>query len=403
MVRLIDSKLRAVASQFRRFQDDVDLLMRQAASALSEAGHDPLPAARVAATSSWWRDRAEDLVRRLDRIETASSWNSWGFAELLDRRIRSSDGRVATSRRLILEEIDALDAERARLARRLDIVERVGEWLPSGAGADLRSELTDRIAALDLKLADRRRWAGGSIWQFDSAGDGRIVEVFGDLEHADHVAVLIPGVGNDLDRYERSLVPSARHLLASSRPARVAVVAWLDYDPPDSIVTALGTGPAVEGARTLSRFLRAVRATAPAGVHVTTIGHSYGSLVLGLAIRDHGVAPDEVVFVGSPGVGAARVDELPLPGRSRVWVGLADGDPIDAATIDCLTFSERCPVSDEMVFGTNPAAPTFGATRFDAGGAPFWHAHSSYFDEGSVSLENLARIVVGDDDAVTMQ
>ncbi|MEK8109345.1 alpha/beta hydrolase [Micromonospora sp. M12] len=47
------------------------------------------------------------------------------------------------------------------------------------------------------------------------------------------------------------------------------------------------------------------------------LGHSYGSLVVGVAAREHGLAADALVFVGSPGVGVSHAAELGVPsGRS---------------------------------------------------------------------------------------
>lgn len=48
-------------------------------------------------------------------------------------------------------------------------------------------------------------------------------------------------------------------------------------------------------------------------------------------------------------------------------------------------------------FGTDPVSPAFGARVFAAGEG----GHSDYFTPGSVSLTNLARIVLGDTAEVT--
>ncbi len=37
---------------------------------------------------------------------------------------------------------------------------------------------------------------------FDPSGDGRVAEVFGPLETADHVAIVVPGMGNDLNNFD---------------------------------------------------------------------------------------------------------------------------------------------------------------------------------------------------------
>ncbi|MEK8110123.1 alpha/beta hydrolase [Micromonospora sp. M12] len=79
---------------------------------------------------------------------------------------------------------------------------------------------------------------------FDRRGDGRAVEVLGDLAGADRIAVLVPGsaarspTSTGAGRVARR-APSVqagqlyRELRAADPAARVAVLAWLGYDPPD--------------------------------------------------------------------------------------------------------------------------------------------------------------------------
>src|SRR4051812_19683808 len=93
-------------------------------------------------------------------------------------------------------------------------------------------------------------WAaqGRHFLEFDPAGDGRAVEVLGDLATATRVAILVPGVDSVLADFDRGLggVPrraprvQARTLYQrlSQRAAGVAGIAWLRYDPPE------GVGPA---------------------------------------------------------------------------------------------------------------------------------------------------------------
>ena len=118
---------------------------------------------------------------------------------------------------------------------------------------------------------------------------------------------------------------------------------------------------------------------------MTLVGHSYGSTTVGAAVTSQPVDADDLVFLGSPGVLAGSVAEL---GRSaeHVFVGEARYDW----------------VGDLDAFGADPATAMFGATRFRADPQAGWWPerafggdHWHYFDPGSESLRNIARIVAG--------
>jgi hypothetical protein len=113
------------------------------------------------------------------------------------------------------------------------------------------------------------------------------------------------------------------------------------------------------------------------------IGHSYGSLVTGLAVQD-GLRADNVVFIGSPGVGVDHVEELHAAKGTHFYAGRAVFDPVG--------YSEW--------FGRDPADGRFGATTFATGrsrkGLVSGHADANYFTEYSTSLQNLSRITNGD-------
>jgi hypothetical protein len=137
------------------------------------------------------------------------------------------------------------------------------------------------------------------------------------------------------------------------------------------------------------------------------IGHSYGSLLVGKAASGSGLPADNVVFVGSPGVGADSVRDLSVP-PGRVWSTTSRSDiiqyaaPSPAALTCDLLVSARVPgVGPALAFGTperdlwfghNPSDPAFGAHTFtSAPGA----GHLGYWDPGSPSLDTLAAITLG--------
>ena len=207
---------------------------------------------------------------------------------------------------------------------------------------------------------------------FDPAGDGRAAEVFGDLTTARHVAVVVPGMNNDLDNFTGGDAERVQHQASQFDPDQVATIQWLGYDTPEG-ATALGTGAAEPGAEALPRFVEGIRAQRSERLHWTVIGHSYGSLVTGMAESGQGLDADETVLVGSPGVGVDHASDL---GDGNVWAGLAKWDLVG--------YSEW--------HGPNPHDRAFGATRFHTGDIS---GHSSYFNEGSESLRNIGLITAG--------
>ncbi|AXK31816.1 hypothetical protein DVA86_03300 [Streptomyces armeniacus] len=254
----------------------------------------------------------------------------------------------------------------------------------------------DRAAALRALAGP-----GRSLLEFDGRGDGRAVEVLGELATAERVAVLVPGSDTTLDTYDpspgtrnptKSLSGAARSLYDETRrqdrDARVAVVAWLGYDAPDTVSSdVLTTGLADEGAAELRAFTGTLRRAAP-GARVALLCHSYGAAVCGRAAD--GSAAADIAFYGSPGTGAA--DAGGLGTGARVWAGRGSDDWI-----------AHVPHAGPDLFGSNvglgpdPLDADFGARRFAAGNA----GHSDYLRPDSVSLRNLARIARGDAGAVS--
>ena len=253
----------------------------------------------------------------------------------------------------------------------------------------------------------------------DGRGDGQVVEVLGDLVGAKHVVLIVPGMTNELANYETGLRPKAVNFLAEMRRQAghndVAVVAWLGYDTPDGSVGGLyrarGSGLAKRGAASLTADLRTIRQIT-ATSHLTVVGHSYGSVVLGQAmhrgLRRREVA--DVVVVGSPGMDASSRRELGSPDVTlwaskatltvpkrvtspfnRIKVLLPPLIPdIGAVTVD--------PVAFAPAHGEDPSAHGFGAQRFSSSGTL---THGSYFAPNSVALNNMAKIAVGKGSTVT--
>ncbi|MGW3605171.1 alpha/beta hydrolase [Micromonospora sp. NPDC005161] len=301
-----------------------------------------------------------------------------------------------------------LDARREELvAERRRLLSRV----PPGPVGALRLRRVDaRLAGLEA-LADRLgepRAPRAYLLGLDPAGEGRVVVSLGDPDQADRVVTYVPGMTAGLDDAPGELARVARvqGRCATLDPGeQTAGVLWLDYDAPDFLHEAATAGQARDAGPALHRFQEGLRAShegPPA--RQTVLGHSYGSLVVGMAARDHGLAADALVFVGSPGVGAAQAAELGVP-AGQVWASSAPDDvirltrpPADLARQVLLGTSPLAAALNlagqgehELWFGRDPAGAGFGGRTFPSGR----HGHVGYWDPANPALDGMARIVLG--------
>ncbi|MFF1722292.1 alpha/beta hydrolase [Streptomyces sviceus] len=244
-------------------------------------------------------------------------------------------------------------------------------------------------AAADRELAAPTR----RLLTFDGRGPGRTAEVFGDLAHAGHVAVLVPGSDTSLDTYDRfrATASALRRQLTATAPhgTRTAVVAWLGYRTPATVsTTVLTVGRADQAAPHLRAFIRQLQGIVGRATTVSLVCHSYGTVVCAKAVAHLDV--DDLALIGSPGTGADTAAALHTP--ARIWAARGEDDWVGEVP------HVRTDLFGVTVgFGSDPISPAFGAHVFAAGKG----GHSDYFSPGSVSLTNLARIVLGDTAEVT--
>jgi pimeloyl-ACP methyl ester carboxylesterase len=239
---------------------------------------------------------------------------------------------------------------------------------------------------------------GRQFLAFDPRGNGRVVEVFGDLGSADRIAVLVPGVSTTAENFDTGLddvrdrapAVQARDLYDATRAAapgeKVAVIAWLGYDAPQGIGrSAAREELARAGATSLHGFTEDLAVMRP-GARVTLVGHSYGSVVAGLAAAGLPPQVKDLVVVGSPGMGVSRAADLHT--SAQVWAGQAAQDWIDWVPAYQVWGAGH---------GTLPAAAGFGARVFGTQGVI---DHDHYLAPGTQSLGNIVSIVLGRDASV---
>ncbi|MFI6683131.1 alpha/beta hydrolase [Streptomyces sp. NPDC050485] len=232
-----------------------------------------------------------------------------------------------------------------------------------------------RGRALDA-MADRDR----HFLSFDGRDGGRTAEVFGDLAHAEKIAVLVPGSDTNLDQYGR--LRSGAEALAAQLGPKTAVIGWMGYATPGTVSTEVLTpGRADDATPELASFIRELKAAKPRA-RTSLLCHSYGSVVCAKAAS--GVDVADIVLYGSPGTGFDTAAALHT--SATVWAGRGADDwiadvPHSSLDLGFVTIG----------FGTDPVSRHFGARSFDAGPG----GHSDYLLPGSVPLKNIARIVGG--------
>ncbi|MDX2624447.1 MULTISPECIES: alpha/beta hydrolase [Streptomyces] len=317
-----------------------------------------------------------------------------------------------------------------------------------------------------MREIDRQLGAGSQPPMFllgiGDEGNGRAIVSFGNPDTAKNVAAYVPGLGTSLDRdFAENDLKRARDTAIGaaemSPDSPTASMVWLGYDAPQidfndvaGSFDVAGEGAARLGASRYSEFMAGLSATNEhEDPHMTAIGHSYGSLTVGLAARERGAIPgaDDIILVGSPGTGARSADELGV-GREHVFVGAAENDPVTelpnsreasglgsgaagGASAGFVLGASLGPAGavvggavggaaggaagyfaqgaqsreSDVWFGTDPAHQDFGASRFRVSDGPeplqrghgLVEAHSNYFNpaKDQMSADNISRIVAG--------
>ncbi|WP_335933646.1 alpha/beta hydrolase [Streptomyces sp. PTD5-9] len=301
-------------------------------------------------------------------------------------------------------------------------------------------------------------------------GNGRAIIAYGNPDTADNVSAYVPGLGTKLDAefaggtVNRAL-QTARGAHQVDQFSRTSSIVWLGYDAPQVTPSDLTSGKSVmfmndakAGAPDYNAFMAGISATHEGGApHVTAIGHSYGSLTVGLAAQEKGGIPgaDDIILVGSPGTGAGNAQDLNV-GKGHVFVGAADNDIVTklpnheeasgmvsgavgggsagfvlgagmagppgalvgggagalVGGIGGYMAQDAQADPSERWFGTDPASKDFGATRFmvDDGATIVedrgkMSAHSNYFNpaKDQASADNIAKIVAGKSGKISLE
>lgn len=363
-------------SRFAASLDPDDSRGLDLATALGERGS-------AAATTAWWADLPE--ARRTD------------LTTLLPSVVGNLEGVPYSARDT---------ANRLTLHTTIDRLDGSADGHTSAAvGVDKDARRLVMLQQVELAL-DRGREgddAPRSLLSLDTVFPGKAAVAVGDVDTADNVSVMVPGmlytVSNQItwwtDRAadlhsEQDFWSSTLATDATAKASTNATIAWMGYRTPD-VTNVLGLALAKVGAVHLEDAVEGLQASRTgAEPRITIMAHSYGSTTATMALTSGKIRVDSFVVLGSPGSVVTRADKLAVT-RGSVYAA--------AAALD--------PVAGSGVFGADPGSTLFGATLLNIGGGtdPYTEQHLSavlthnrYFTPGSQSMRNLALIGIGQGD-----
>ena len=241
---------------------------------------------------------------------------------------------------------------------------------------------------------------GQKLLVCDRGGERLKVAIgIGDFDKAEHIGVFVPGMGTTVRGSLLNYVTKSEGLNTTAqglRKSSYATVAWLGYDAPLSIPDVANTHRANAGADRLENFLEGVSAVygeKGQKVHLTLLGHSYGSTTSGIAASH--VQPnvvDDLVLFGSPGSGVQLGAEYRVPEGHR-WVSAVPypGDMVQGIGTD-INFGRN--PTEMQAFRHISGDATKGETYHTIPRGPFGN-HSTYLENNTETQKNMAEIVAG--------
>ena len=291
-----------------------------------------------------------------------------------------------------------------------------GDEINDLASAYFRAERDlEDLQKIDEHLRTKQALDGTplSLLALDTSGEQvKAAVAVGDVDHAQHVANFTPGMGTNVRDSLDNYVDVADRMRdntveqANIEPSDVAVVAWLNYDAPTDVTktfdpSVASTEKARAGADRLAGFLTGVRSwrnEQGGSLHLTSIGHSYGSTTTGLAMLKMGEGVvDDHIYLASPGSGAHSVGALGVD-PAHVWVSaVPEGDAVQGMGPDWSDFA-RDPVELEGI--QHLSGDATGAQGYVSVNPGSYDNHSSYFappkpGERNKVFDDICSVVVG--------
>jgi Alpha/beta hydrolase len=348
--------------------------------------------------ATWWRSLSPRQQRHV--VEGHPDW------------IGNRDGVAFTARDQANRAL--LTVDRARLLAEKERLETdlADNWF-GGAFTNDDAELEhvmDKLASLDAIKQTLGRAGERQLLLLDLSPERAQAAIArGNVDTADNVAVLVPGMStsvsesmtvldNDMDQLQHrtELENKRADPTRAATAATAATVTWIGYRAPELGWDVLRPDSSVasdnlarKGAARLAPFLQGIGAARDHDAHLSVLGHSYGSTTAALALQQN-TGVDDVVFFGSPGLGTSHVQNLSVPAGHTYYIEArwdAVGDlghfGIDPSHVDGIEHASarESTVVDPMTGETRNFKEVTG--------------HTSYLDDDSTSQYNMSVVVAG--------
>lgn len=348
--------------------------------------------------ASWWSQQSEankkwliehypEKIGNLNGVDGAS--RNKANRIVLDQKLTDLPGEIA--------RLDAAAADAPSPFIRNALLQRK---------AKLQHELNELEVVkttLDKTLDDPQTGKKGDgvprqLLGLDTSGRNvKAIVAQGDVDTADHVGVVVPGLHTNVEKTLNDYDDRAYYMKkAAENQAKngesVAMVEYLGYDAPQIEIEAASTDYAKNGAPGLAGFLNGMDASREHGAgdaHMTLFGHSYGSTTSGMAatLVNEGVV-DDIVLAGSPGAGVEDTAEYHVP-EGHAWVSAA---PYQYDMVQGM--------GSMFGFGKNPDwADGFNRLSGDVGPAPSGFSpfgqHMDYFKDQTQAQYEIAGVIAG--------
>ena len=292
--------------------------------------------------------------------------------------------RNVANRTWVTQSIDSLKSKMASVAGR--------------AVAQSDQQELQMLTRVDAALKRTKNGPERSLLSINPSGQGKAVIVIGNIQTANYVTYMVPGLFNTVDGQLGAWTGAAANLysqqvawlnrLKSVDPSdahkSVAVVAWMGYQTPD-LTNVASLQLANQAKDAMTRDVEAMQELRTGNEPFTTIiAHSYGSTAALMALSDGNFSVNALVVVGSPGSAAQSAKDLDVK-HTNVWVGSAAWDPVPTSAF----------------FGSDPSSPSYGAHTMGVNGGTDIITgktltqslgHNGYFDPDSESVRNMALI-----------